>query len=86
MVKSSKDQLEEFKNGIHFEILLIVLFFIILLAIIESGVRKGIDNSETGQMTRRFLMEQKNNSSPISDEEIEKELEETSRQENGSRE
>ncbi|TYR74000.1 hypothetical protein FZC79_16220 [Rossellomorea vietnamensis] len=67
-------------------ILLIVLFLIILLAIIESGVRKGIDNSETGQMIRRFFMEQMKNAAPVSDKEIEKELEEISRQENGSRE
>ncbi|MGD6967476.1 hypothetical protein ACQCVP_13685 [Rossellomorea vietnamensis] len=70
--------------GYIFGILLIVLFLIILLAIIESGVRKGIDNSETGQMIRRFLMEQKKISSPISDKEIVKELEEISRQENDS--
>ncbi|MGD7022407.1 hypothetical protein ACQCVK_07445 [Rossellomorea vietnamensis] len=68
-------------------ILLIVLFLIILLAIIESGVRKGIDNSETGQMIRRFLMEQMKNAAPVSsDKEIEKELEEISRQENSSHE
>ncbi|WP_113929148.1 hypothetical protein [Bacillus sp. P14.5] len=58
-----------------FGILLIILFLFILLAIIESGVRRGIDNSETGQVIRRFFMEKLNEPSAISDEEIEKELE-----------
>ncbi|MGF2616547.1 hypothetical protein FZC84_01995 [Rossellomorea vietnamensis] len=59
--------------------LLIILFLFILLAIIESGVRRGIDNSETGKLIRRFLMEKLNAPSAISDEETEKKLEEKSK-------
>ncbi|WP_409250885.1 hypothetical protein V1502_12015 [Bacillus sp. SCS-153A] len=56
--------------------LLFILFLYILYSIIEAGVRRGIDNSETGQIIRRMIKDQMEKPlSPPSDEEIEKELE-----------
>lgn len=62
-------------------ILIIILFFI-LYWVIYFAVKEGIDNSEVGQLLIKKYGDQKE-IQPVSDEEIEKELEdEFKREEN----
>ncbi|WP_421378532.1 hypothetical protein ACOJQI_13210 [Bacillus salacetis] len=57
---------------ILFGLLSLFIFYII----IETAVRKGIDSSETGQMIQRMLERQlEEPPPPISDKDIENELE-----------
>jgi hypothetical protein len=60
-----------------------LLIVYILYLVIEAAVRKGIDNSETGKIIRKYMEVQGvSPSSSITDEEIEKELEQQAEERN----